>query len=405
MKTAIFTENYYQGGLDTYIITLINNWPSKEDEFVLICNKSHEGIARYEKEINRKTEFIWHNHFHKNYFNNFISKVFRSSLLMKIVRRIITTFNLLIFLYYLIVLKRTLTKFDPDKLIVVNGGYPGGISCVAASICWGLLKKGNISVHNFHNMALPTKKYNFIANYIDSLVVNYSSYLISVSEIASQSLLERYSFRKTDKLGYIYNGVEFTEKKITKDIKKDLCINDKTKVCLILGTYEARKGHSFVFEAFKNVLKEYDDVCLICCGHGTKEEKQAVNMRIDELELNQKVYVLDFRRDIHNLFAATDILLIGSQEYESFGLTSVEAMFRKKVIVSTNTGGLKEVIKNNEGGFTFDKDDVEGYAHKIKELLLNDQLRIEQGIKGEKRAKMNFTPKKMTDQYYRILNK
>ena len=58
MRIALFTENSYKGGLDTYIITLINNWPNSNDEFVLICNKSHPGIDRYESEINPKIDFI-----------------------------------------------------------------------------------------------------------------------------------------------------------------------------------------------------------------------------------------------------------------------------------------------------------------------------------------------------------
>ncbi|WP_035659171.1 hypothetical protein, partial [Flavobacterium seoulense] len=90
MRIALFTENYYIGGLDTYIITLINNWPNKKDKFILICNKSHPGIKRYENEIIREVEFIWHNHFHVNYFNDSILKIFNSVFLLKIFRRLLT---------------------------------------------------------------------------------------------------------------------------------------------------------------------------------------------------------------------------------------------------------------------------------------------------------------------------
>ena len=101
MKIAFFTENSYMGGLDTYIITLINNWPNKNDQFILICNKTHPGIERYEKEIKRDIEFIWHNHLHINFFNSWILKVFNSVILLKLVRRIFSNMGFLMYNYYL----------------------------------------------------------------------------------------------------------------------------------------------------------------------------------------------------------------------------------------------------------------------------------------------------------------
>lgn len=404
MRIAFFTENSYQGGLDTYIITLINNWPNSTDDFVLICNKSHPGIDRFESEINRKIDFIWHDHYHINYFSNFIIKHFKSILLMKIVRRLIGLFNFFFFLYYLIFLKKTLFKFDPDSLIVVNGGYPGGLSCLAASVCWGLFKREKYSIHNFHNIALSTTKYQFLSNYIDYLVEKHSSSLVSVSDVASKSILSRISFKKTKKLSYIYNGIESKDEMITKNVKNELLISSETKVCLILGTYEARKGHSFLFKVFEKVLTEYKSVHLIACGFGTKEEKDYVRSLIRDQKLKKNVHILDFRLDINNLFAATDILLIGSQEYESFGLTAVEAMLYKIPVVSTNVGGLKEVVKNDEGGYVFDKNDEINFSKKVIELLKNESLRVDQGIKGSKRVERFFLAKKMSQKYYDKIN-
>ena len=405
MRIAFFTENAYKGGLDTYIIALVNNWPNSNDEFVLICNKSHPGIASYESEINRKIDFIWHDHFHINYFSNFIVEQFKSILLMKIIRRLIGSFNLLFYIYYLIVLKRTLLKFNPDSLIVINGGYPGGLSCLAASVCWGLFNKEKPSVHNFHNIAFSTTKYQFISNYIDYQVEKYSSALVSVSDVASKSILSRISFKKTKKLSYIYNGIELKDEIITNNVKNELLISSDIKVCLILGTFETRKGHSFLLKVFEKVISEYENVHLIACGYGNKEEKDKIRTLIRDQELEKNVHILDFRLDINNLFAATDILLIGSQEYESFGLTAVEAMFYKTPVVSTNVGGLKEVIENNDGGYVFDKNDVINFSKKVIELLKNESLSLEQGIKGRKRVERLFLAPKMSLKYYDIINR
>ena len=52
MKIGFFTQNTKKGGLDRFIIELIENWPSDNDEIYLYVNKSHPGNDNLSK-INR----------------------------------------------------------------------------------------------------------------------------------------------------------------------------------------------------------------------------------------------------------------------------------------------------------------------------------------------------------------
>ena len=45
MKICFYTENYYKGGLDTFLVNLFNAWPDEKDELTLVCNGSHAGLA------------------------------------------------------------------------------------------------------------------------------------------------------------------------------------------------------------------------------------------------------------------------------------------------------------------------------------------------------------------------
>ena len=63
MKICLLTENYYRGGLDTFIINLINGWPDKFDNFTIICNESHPGLIDIEKRVKKKVRFIKYNFF------------------------------------------------------------------------------------------------------------------------------------------------------------------------------------------------------------------------------------------------------------------------------------------------------------------------------------------------------
>ena len=77
---------------------------------------------------------------------------------------------------------------------------------------------------------------------------------------------------------FIYNGVDTktdNEKKLKLDLRKKLKIKTGI-VCLMLATYEKRKGHSFLFKAFQKVYEKYPDTHLVICGDGSKKEKEFV---------------------------------------------------------------------------------------------------------------------------------
>jgi L-malate glycosyltransferase len=407
MKVVFFTENYYKGGLDTFIVSLINNWPHAEDEIVLICNRSHPGIETYENQINRNVEFRWHNLFflkdiRKGVFGFFGNNNFTA----KIIYHAIKLLSPLMILYYFLSLKKIIFEGDPDRLMVVNGGYPASISCRISTICWGMFnKKNHLSVHNFHNFAVPVSRFNFVDLVLDKFVEKYSSNIVSVSKIASESIRCRKYFQNSTKINFIYNGIALPEMKHIpiKKLRNELLLDEDSLICLMLGTYEKRKGHQFLLSVFIKVIERVPKAHLIICGYGTDNQIENITKVIGEFKLEKSVSLLGFRTDIDDLLGEADLLLIASQAFESFGLTAIEAMTRYIPVVSTNTGGLKEVINWNEGGYTFDRDDIDNYSGKIIELLENIELRQKQGRLGRLRVENNFTIRRMVSEYCKII--
>ena len=60
MKIVIFIENNLKGGLDTFCSTLIQNWPKKNDNFIIICNDSHPGHNLLKNSLNVGDKVILH---------------------------------------------------------------------------------------------------------------------------------------------------------------------------------------------------------------------------------------------------------------------------------------------------------------------------------------------------------
>jgi L-malate glycosyltransferase len=397
MKIVVFLENIQCGGVDTFCENLINHWPNKDDYFLFICNKSHPGFINIKNNINRKCDFISH----VIPISWAIFNKFPPIIPYRVLRifRFLIRFILLPVQFYKI--KKLFQANPGDALLSVSGGYPGGETCRIASIVWGQIGlKGNI--YNFHNLAQPPRFglgwYEII---MDKLLLKYVELFIGVSKICADSLRIRPSFKTLNNLQYIYNGVNVAvNSKNLVNIHSMFDIPDDAFICLMLSTYEKRKGHEFIFKAFDVASKNAPDMHLVICGGGDKDEIREVENLKHNLVPGRNVHLSGFVPSGGQLIGQSNILLIGSQEMESFGLTAIEAMQQGVPVVSTNIGGLPEVIGNDgECGFLTGRDDIEKFSKNINELYTNKLLYKKMAKRAKLRFLDKFTSDKMAKKY------
>ena len=170
----------------------------------------------------------------------------------------------------------------------------------------------------------------------------------------------------------------------------------------MLGVYEPRKGHQFLFNSLLLLNKSYKNFKCLIYGDGSMKEFNTVKKSIPS-ELKNKIYLRKHILNIKNVIKKSDIILVPSQELESFGYSALEAMAFKKPIVSTNSGGLVELIENKKNGFVVNKNNVNDFSNKIVKLIKNKQLRYKMGQKGFKRYKKFFTSKEMSKKYAKLI--
>ncbi len=398
MKIVLFTEIFDCGGIDTFIVNLVANWPEKSDSFVLIANVDYPGLSIIKNELNEK--ICIHKYNHTSYLNPFKKVTFLNKLFYPLLKY----YKLL---YNIFALKKILKNKEYDFLMVVNGGYPGGDICRSASISWALFRRDKPKcIHNFHNLIIRPPFYLFFQElFIDILLINSVSQFITVSKASLNSVSNRFFLNKITNINYIYNGISNKNVIVKSNLRKELNIDESSLICLMLATYEERKGHKFLLNAFKIVNNYNPKIKLVLCGYGSVDEISKVRKYINNLNLSSVVFLYNFRNDKESLILNSDLILIASQEYESFGLTAIEAMSFKKPIVSTNVGGLPEVIGHGYGGFCVSKNDIQLFSDNILKLLYNKELYDTMAISGYNRYLNNFTSKTMSNSYSTIIHK
>ncbi len=397
MNVGFFTQNNKRGGLDTFIINLINFWPKKSDNIFIFYNKSHKGVIDYKKKIKRKVKYINYDYSLSQDLNASNSNFF-FKLYIKFIRYIYLLNSIYVKPNYF---KEIFKKNNIEKLLIVNGGYQGGEACNSALFGWKKYKPTYLPWYSFHNYAQRDKNTihfieNFLRNLIDKKVLISTNGMVSVSKSCLKSLKLRKNLSKI-KTKVIYNGKNFLKKKIYK--KK----NKKIKKIVMLAVLEPRKGFEYILKSMK-IIKELDkNTKLYIYGDGNFNEKNTIKKLIKKFKLENTVSLNGFVQNTEKVFLESDIVAIPSQKNESFGYVAVEAFFYKKPVIACATGGLNEVIRDNYNGFLVDKKNYKKFANKIISLLQNNNLKNKFTKNGYYSYQKNFTAKDMSQNYYNLI--
>jgi len=210
--------------------------------------------------------------------------------------------------------------------------------------------------------------------------------VICVSDYIRQDVLRKFP-EFEDKLVRLYNGVDidrfYPDAARTREKKDGLTI-------LFVGRLCHDKGVHILIEAMKRVIREFPDVCLKIVGSswfGTDEKNDYIrDLEEASREIKDHIVFTGFipNKDIHAVYREADIFVSPSIIEEAFGIMNVEAMASGLAVISSNRGGIPEVI--GDAGILVDPEDPEELAEKILMLCRDENGRHTFGQEARRRV-------------------
>jgi glycosyltransferase involved in cell wall biosynthesis len=79
-------------------------------------------------------------------------------------------------------------------------------------------------------------------------------------------------------------------------------------------------------------------------------------------------------------------VLVNISDYESFGVSVIEAMACGKPVIVSDVGGLKEVVENESVGIRVKVKDINETAGAIEKFYKDPELKNKVGLSGRKRV-------------------
>jgi len=148
------------------------------------------------------------------------------------------------------------------------------------------------------------------------------------------------------------------------------------KILLTVGRLAPQKDHVTLLEAFAQIADHLPTWDLRIVGDG--ELRQELESKVAELGLGERVFLPGSIKDIAAEYLAAQ-LFVQPSRYESFGLTTAEALAHGLPAVGFNDcKGTNQLIIPGVNGDLADGygDRVTSLAHTLKALMADDTLRV-----------------------------
>lgn len=235
------------------------------------------------------------------------------------------------------------------------------ISGVVFSIPW-IVCHSTKFIHTVHTS--PEKEFNKkIQFFLKILYKLGKGIMVTVSRENQLKTMEYFSL-PIQKVKMVNNGVD-----INKFYKK----NHNNYTFINVGRQDYNKNQIIIIKAFKQMLKKNKDIHLILVGDGNQHLK--LKEYISRNKLNSYVTLPGMKPDVERYLSISDVY-IQSSLYEGLPLSVLEAMAAKLPIISTEVGGLKDIIKGNGvliptndiKKLTFAMQDMKDHKEKYKKM-------------------------------------
>ena len=200
--------------------------------------------------------------------------------------------------------------------------------------------------------------------------INKSDIVTCVSKSLMEDTREFFGIKREIKVIPNFIDIEKYEKKHNMCEKNFISQGDE-KIIVHVSNFRPLKRITDVLKIFEKINSKISSK-LIMVGDGPDKKKAKDYLRKNNLK--NRVIFLGKTNEVDEILCSSDLFLLPSEK-ESFGLAALEAMALKVPVISTNTGGLKELNINGNSGYTSEIGDIDSMSSNAIKILSDKSLK------------------------------
>ncbi len=196
-----------------------------------------------------------------------------------------------------------------------------------------------------------------------------SDVLTAVSDNLKQETYKNFVIEKDIQVIHNFVDVKRFHKKPVDAFKKLIARNGE-KIIVHASNFRKVKRVQDVIHTFQLINNKIPS-CLLMLGDGP--ERPYAESICRDCVISDQIKFLGKQEQMEDILPIADLFLLTS-EYESFGLAALEAMAAEVPVITTNAGGLPEIMSNGFNGYMSNVGDVKDMAANAIKILTDDAL-------------------------------
>jgi glycosyltransferase involved in cell wall biosynthesis len=235
-----------------------------------------------------------------------------------------------------------------------------------------------IIVHTFHGHVLdgyfsPTRTRLFVQ--IERALARYTHRIIAVSPRVRHDLLAR-GIGRPDQVEVVPVGLDLTRfhpgPVSPPRLREQLAMPPNAPLLGIVGRLVPIKDHPTLFQALALLQTHGLAPHLIVAGDG--ERRDALRRLAQDLGLASRIHFLGWRNDLEAILGELDMVICCSKN-EGTPVALIEAMAAGVPVLSTDVGGVGDLIRPGETGWLAPPGDPLALSRAIRDLLADPDRR------------------------------
>lgn len=309
-------------------------------------------------------------------------------------------------------IKEIINQFKPD-IVHTHAAKAGALGRKAA-----FDSSVPVIVHTYHGHVFHSYFGKFkteLFRRIEKTLAKKSTGIIAISDQQRKELSSVYRIAEKEKIDVIPLGFDlnpFQEDLQNKRIKTRRLFDLKEDeiAIAIIGRLAPIKNHELFLESIKIVNKEsVNKLVFFIVGDG--ETRPLIEKKVHELKISEDINIrmTSWIKDIKTFNAGMDIICLTSNN-EGTPVSLIEAQACNIPIVTTDVGGIRDIVKENETGYIVSKNNALLFAEKLLLLTESKKNRERMSQNGWSYVKSNFHYTRLVkdmEHYYKklLLNK
>jgi len=266
-------------------------------------------------------------------------------------------------------LYRMLRRIKPD-VVHTHTAKAGFVGRIAAWLARVPVIVHTFHGHVFHGYFSPAKTQLFL--FLERFTARLSDTIITITPHLRDELADTYHITRKDHITVVPYGLDLSPfaamPRKNGGFRQAWDIPADALLVGIVGRFVPIKNHTLFLEAAAIIHHEIPEVRFALVGDG--ELREAIEAHIESLELHDVVTITGWQRDMPPIYADLDVLVISSNN-EGTPFTLIEAMATGCPVVSTDVGGVADLLDNGRLGALVPPNNPQALADAILQVLRN----------------------------------